>query len=127
MLIDDDPDFVNIVREQLADAPGRLAGCKIQSETNPIKGIAAARRDPPTVILLDLKLPNVDGREVLRLLREDPRTRQVPVVIASVREDVRETLQEGATAALCKPVDREGLISALEEAVSRSVAAPHDE
>jgi two-component system response regulator len=71
---------------------------------------AYAGRTPanPKVILLDLKLPKIDGLEVLRRLRADPRTTSVPVVIlSSSREerDLLETYKVGANSYIVKPVD----------------------
>ena len=62
----------------------------------------------PRVILLDLKLPKVDGIEVLRRLKGDPRTRAIPVVmLTSSREerDVVETYKLGASSYIVKPLD----------------------
>ncbi len=62
----------------------------------------------PRVILLDLKLPLVDGIEVLRRVKSDPRTRQIPVVVlTSSREerDVVESYQLGVNSYIVKPVD----------------------
>jgi two-component system, response regulator len=62
----------------------------------------------PTVILLDLKLPRVDGLEVLRQVRADERTKQVPVVILTSSkqdEDVVRGYALGANAYVRKPVD----------------------
>lgn len=62
----------------------------------------------PKVVLLDLKLPKVDGLEVLHAMREDPRTRDVPVVvITSSREDrdLAEAYRLGANSYVVKPVD----------------------
>lgn len=72
---------------------------------------AHAQRDAadwPKVILLDLKLPRVDGLEVLRRIREDPRTRPIPVVIlTSSREerDIVEGYRLGVNSFIQKPVD----------------------
>lgn len=62
----------------------------------------------PQVILLDLKLPRVDGLEVLRRLRADPRTRLVPVVILTSSDEERDRLEGyrlGANSYVRKPVD----------------------
>lgn len=64
--------------------------------------------DRPHLILLDLKLPRVDGLEVLRRLKTDGRTRSVPVVVLTVShesKDVTEARRLGATAYIVKPVD----------------------
>lgn len=64
--------------------------------------------DDPRVILLDLKLPRIDGLDVLRRIRGDERTRLLPVVVLSASredEDMRRCLSLGANAYLRKPVD----------------------
>lgn len=75
-------------------------------------GIHAGRRteDLPAVVLLDLKLPRVDGMEVLRRIRADARTALLPVVILTTsREslDLRQAYSLGANSYIRKPVDLE--------------------
>ena len=63
---------------------------------------------PPKVVLLDLKLPKVDGLEVLRLLKSDPRTQAIPVVIVTSSKeesDVVPGYRNGANSYVQKPVD----------------------
>jgi CheY-like chemotaxis protein len=71
-----------------------------------------AERTPrnPRVVLLDLKLPRIDGLEVLRRMKEEPRTRMIPVVVlTSSREerDIIESYQLGVNSYIVKPVDFE--------------------
>ncbi len=65
-------------------------------------------RHNPSVILLDLNLPRMDGRELLRILKLDERTRAIPVVILTVSDqsrDIDSCRQLGADAYIVKPVD----------------------
>ena len=73
-------------------------------------GVYAGRdiRVKPTVILLDLKLPRVDGIEVLRRLREDERTSLVPVVVLTTsneEQDLLDSYSQGCNSYIRKPVD----------------------
>ncbi len=70
----------------------------------------------PSVILLDLKLPRIDGLEVLRRIRSDERTALVPVVILTTsreRQDILEGYSLGANSYIRKPVDFERFIQAI--------------
>jgi len=63
---------------------------------------------PPRLVLLDLKLPKVDGMEVLRQMKTDPRTRMIPVVILTSSKEERDLVQGyglGANSYIQKPVD----------------------
>ncbi len=72
----------------------------------------------PQVILLDLKLPKVDGLEVLRRLREDERTRLVPVVILTSSDEEQDMVSGyslGANSYIRKPVEFENFIEATKQ------------
>lgn len=72
----------------------------------------------PRVILLDLKLPKVDGLEVLRRVKGDPRTRVIPVVVltsSKEQPDVAECYKLGVNSYIVKPVNFETFASAVAE------------
>lgn len=75
-------------------------------------------KSPPKVILLDLKLPLVDGKEVLRRIKLDPRTRVIPVVIMTSSQeesDIIESYHLGANSYLVKPIDFEKFSNMITE------------
>jgi CheY-like chemotaxis protein len=81
------------------------------------RGTHAGRIGPqPGVILLDLKMPKVDGHEVLRQIRADPELRLIPIVVlTSSREekDLFESYDNGANSYVVKPVDFDEFITAI--------------
>ena len=84
------------------------------------EGPHAARKieDTPKVILLDLKLPKVDGLEVLKRVKGDPRTRAIPVVVltsSKEQNDVVESYDLGANSYIVKPVNFERFVEAVQQ------------
>jgi CheY-like chemotaxis protein len=71
------------------------------------------RRVPPVAVVLDIKLPRLDGWQVLAELKADPATAAIPVVIASVVDDRPRGLALGADEYLLKPIRRDELVEAL--------------
>jgi two-component system, response regulator len=73
---------------------------------------------PPKVVFLDLKLPKVDGREVLRRMKADDRTRIIPVVVltsSKEESDIAESYKLGANSYVVKPLDFDKFVEAVSE------------
>ena len=79
------------------------------------EGLSAIRQLKPAATVLDIKLPGLDGWEVLRQIRADQATRDLPVIIVSILDEKARGLADGADGYLIKPVARDDLVSALRE------------
>jgi two-component system, response regulator len=84
------------------------------------EGAFAGRKfeNPPKVILLDLKLPKIDGMEVLKRIKSDPRTKMIPVVIltsSKEQKDVIESYNLGVNSYMVKPVNFEQFAKSVQE------------
>ena len=84
------------------------------------EGTHAGRKfdSPPKVILLDLKLPKIDGMEVLKRIKGDPRTRPIPVVVLTSSKEQRDVIESyhlGVNSYIVKPVNFEAFAAAVQE------------
>lgn len=101
LVIDDNPDLLDIVDAILSEA-GFVVAKALSGEA----GLSVAGTLHPGLILLDINMPQMDGWEVLRLLKADAKTRDIPVAIFSVRTDLKDKIfgmQRGAVDYISKP------------------------
>ena len=80
-------------------------------------GLRLAAAQPPDLVLLDMTLPDMHGLQLLRGLRSDPRTAQVPVLALSANalpQDIDRALQAGVAAYLAKPVSTAALLAHID-------------
>ena len=78
LIVDDEPDFLNLLEFNLVSQ-----GFEVISAPNGLEGLRRARCDAPEVIILDLMLPDLDGLSVCQILRAQPATRGLPIIILS--------------------------------------------
>jgi adenylate cyclase len=87
------------------------AGYVVESAPDGLAALAAVSESRPDVVVLDLRMPVMDGFATLARLRADPRTADIPVVVATAAEDQRSRiLAEGAAAFVTKPIDARQLL-----------------
>jgi CheY-like chemotaxis protein len=111
LAIDDDPDF----REGLTDALDAL-GYPVTAAASGREALDVLRTEPlPDVILLDLRMPDMDGREFREAQRGDSALSQIPCVVVSGSREVEELGRSlGAAAVLAKPFRIQTLVDSIE-------------
>ncbi|HVI28644.1 HAMP domain-containing protein [Hansschlegelia sp.] len=108
LIVEDDPHYARVMMDL-----GRANGVKALVAMRGADALALARQYLPTMISLDVFLPDMLGWTVLSQLKQDPATRHIPVQIVTLDEDRQHGLARGAFAFLNKPTTMEGLGSAL--------------
>ncbi len=114
LVVEDDAQAVELLRIYLAEA-----GCQVEVARDGQEAFDKARQRHPALITLDILLPKVDGWDLLARLKEEPGTREIPVVIVSIVDQRGKGFALGASDYLVKPVRREELIQAVERFLHR--------
>ena len=125
LLIEDNPDDVELTRIAFAEAGVDRQMVVVRDGAEALdylftRGRHAGREgaDLPAIVLLDLNLPKVDGREVLQAIRGDARTRALPVVVLTISDehfDVEATYALGVNSYIRKPVDFEQFVAVVKQ------------
>ena len=113
LVVEDDPQL-----NELVGAYARMSGFEYRPALDGKTALAEAAAHTPAAVILDLMLPDVDGFEVCRRLREEPATRRVPIIILSAlagEKDRKMGRECGADEHLAKPFDPDKLISTLKQ------------
>jgi signal transduction histidine kinase len=108
LLVDDDRASLDLMTAYLESS-----GLHLERATDGVEALRLAARLRPAALVLDIRLPRLDGWQVLERLRGDPRTAAIPVVVVSVLDEGPRGLAAGAAAYLLKPVSRDELLAAL--------------
>ncbi|WP_282940742.1 response regulator [Paenibacillus sp. RC67] len=108
LIVEDDAPFASFILEM-----ARSRGFKGLVATQGDKGLALAYTYKPSMIMLDIHLPVMDGWTVLDMLKQNPETRHIPVHVLSVVDEPQQSLVSGAMAYLKKPISKEMLEQAF--------------
>lgn len=115
LIIDDENDFADTVKMRL-----EASGHHVISASDGKSGLAAAKRENPDVILLDLVMAGMNGFTVLSELKKDPYTATIPVIILTAKTETEYVLDAeslGAAGYLSKPVKMQELDECLRKAL----------
>ena len=123
-MADDDPDDRILMKEALQenDLPSIIHfvedGKELMDYLYKKGKFAITDTFRPALILLDLNMPKVDGREALRLIKSDPHLRRIPVIVLTTsrtEEDISKTYDLGVNSFICKPVSFTELVEVTSE------------
>lgn len=107
LVVDDDPSVRRYLETLFTDA-----GYAVAVARNGVEALSLAAGWQPDCISMDLRMPGMGGKEAIRRLRAEERTRDIPIVVVSV-VSTRERVESGADAAVVKPVDQEALLDTV--------------
>ncbi|HSL45287.1 MAG TPA: response regulator [Anaerolineales bacterium] len=111
LLIDDEPFYFKLIRNALKEAEYELEYAKSSSE-----GLATIPAFEPEMLIVDLKLPDMDGFQILERLRRDPKFGYVPVIVITSKDELSEKLKAfelGADDYLVKPFQPQELVARM--------------
>ena len=117
LIIDDEPDNIELLTRRLV-----RRGFVVLSATSAEDGIAKAVAQQPDVVLMDIKMPIVDGFEATRRLKADPATKAIPVIALTnhaMQEDRDRAAAVGADEYETKPLDLDRLLAKIQTLVTK--------
>lgn len=112
LIIEDDEPLRALTADLLT-----LLGFEVTTAVDGVDGLESVARTPPDLILCDLLMPRMGGREVFQKLSEDPKARHIPFVFTSAKADqesIRANLAAGARAYLVKPFTKKELLATIQ-------------
>lgn len=117
LIVEDNPMNLKLIRDVL-----QIAGYEtLEAETGET-GVELARERHPAVILMDVNLPQMDGREAMKILKADASTRQIPIIAVTslaMKGDRERLLAAGFDGYISKPIDIKELPRLVESYVAR--------
>ena len=109
LVMDDQADFLELVKHRLENH-----GYEVMTAHDGVEGLQLAKKEGPDLILLDVKMANMDGYTTLLRLRQDEKTKAVPVVVLTAYEGMRDLFRlEGVDDFIVKPFDDKDFISRI--------------
>ncbi len=118
LIVDDDATMVNLLSTLL-----ELDGFQPVKALSGREALDLIKADLPDLVLLDIMMPEMDGFEVLSIIREDPKTEKLPVIMLTAKkddQDIFEGWNKGADEYVTKPFDPRELVRIIQTVLSRT-------
>lgn len=119
LVVDDEPDFIMILQDIL-----EKENFTVISAGDGEEGLKKARESKPDLIFLDWRLPIIDGLEVCKILKQDPKSRHIPIIMLTIKSTEADTivcLEMGADDFITKPFRPGELVARMKAVLRRAV------
>ena len=126
LIIEDEPDVIDLLTLQFKKA-GEFS---VATATDGASGVRKAREESPALIILDLMLPNMPGLEVCKILKSDPATRDIPIIMLTAKAEEIDRivgLEFGADDYVTKPFSPREILLRVQAIIRRRAGEPAEE
>lgn len=114
LVVDDEPHIRELLRQEL-----EAKGYVVKEAKDGVEAIAQAKKVKPDLITLDVMMPEIDGFDVAAVLKNDPQTENIPIIMLSIVQDKARGYRLGVDRYLKKPIDSEVLLQEIEILLSQ--------
>lgn len=106
LIVDDDDSIRSLLRQELNDA-----GYKTEEASNGKEALQCIRNNKPDLVILDIMMPEINGFDVAAILKNDPQTMDIPIIVLSIVQDKARGFRIGVDRYLTKPIDTNQLFT----------------
>lgn len=117
LVVDDDTPIRSLLRQELTDT-----GYRVREAANGKAALDMVRLEKPDLIILDVMMPEINGFDVAAVLKNDPATMDIPIIILSIVQDKERGFRIGVDRYLTKPIDTEKLFHEVDELLEQGVS-----
>jgi CheY-like chemotaxis protein len=117
LVVDDEEPIRKLLKHELGEA-----GYQIKEAANGQEALLQIRRNKPDLVILDVLMPTMNGFNVAAILKNDPQTIDLPIIMLTIVEDAERSYRLGVDRYLTKPIDTEALFTDVEGLLTRSAA-----
>ncbi|KAB2911064.1 MAG: response regulator transcription factor [Dechloromonas sp.] len=122
LVVDDEPDVTDLLVYTL-----KAKGFAVEAVNNPNASIGLARSLVPDLVILDVMMPELNGIQICRMLRADPKLKRVPVIFLTAKAEESDRIQgleSGADDYICKPFSTKELVLRVQSILRRTSEGP---
>ena len=120
LIADDEPEIRNLLRQKISEY-----GYAIREVENGKQAVDSIRKHQPDLVILDVLMPEMNGFDVAAILKSDPKTKHIPIIVLSIVDDKKRVSQLGVESYLTKPIDTKRLMKEIKRLIGKDILTSH--